>query len=157
MVYFRGNEVDQWYICLETRPSPQWITFSWICIILDTIHSLLIQHTCQIYSIATCIYSTPFSEHSLWLCQEEIDKKPWYFSLAIIYFTPITLVNVWLSSVSFKEKQGTCHLKGLKEIIISFWETVHLPLPEANINTYFSRRTKYWLRGGVAGQFPRNV
>ena len=26
-----------------------------------------------------------------------------------------------------------------------------LPLPKANINTYFS-----WLRGGVGGQFPRN-
>ena len=26
-----------------------------------------------------------------------------------------------------------------------------------NINTYFSLRAKCWLRGGVGGQFPRNV
>ena len=40
-------------------------------------------------------------------------------------------------------------------IIIHFWETAHLPLPYANI--YFSLRAKYWLRGGVDGQIPRNV
>ena len=27
-------------------------------------------------------------------------------------------------------------------IIKSFWETAHLPLPEANINTYFSLKIK---------------
>ena len=27
----------------------------------------------------------------------------------------------------------------------------------ANINTYFSLRAKCWLRGGMGGQFPRNV
>ena len=31
-----------------------------------------------------------------------------------------------------------------------------LPLPKANINTYFLLREKRWLRGGVGGQFPRN-
>ena len=36
-------------------------------------------------------------------------------------------------------------------------EHAHLPLPEANINTYFSLRTKCWLRGGVGEHFPRNV
>ena len=33
----------------------------------------------------------------------------------------------------------------------------HLPLPLANINTYFSLRAKCWLRGGVGEQFPRNL
>ena len=29
------------------------------------------------------------------------------------------------------------------------------PSPKpTNINTYFSLRAKYWLRGGVGGQFP---
>ena len=37
---------------------------------------------------------------------------------------------------------------------LGFWETAHLPLPYANINTYFSFRAKCWLRGGVGGQFP---
>ena len=42
-------------------------------------------------------------------------------------------------------------------INLGFWETAHLPLPYANINTYFSLREKGWLRGGVGGQFPRNL
>ena len=42
-------------------------------------------------------------------------------------------------------------------IIWRFWETAHLPLPKANIDTYLSLRVKCWLRGGVGGQFPRNV
>ena len=40
---------------------------------------------------------------------------------------------------------------------IPFWETAHLPLPLANINTYFSLRAKGWLREGVGGQFSRKV
>ena len=32
-------------------------------------------------------------------------------------------------------------------IIMRFWETTHLPLPQANINTYFSLRGKCWLKG----------
>ena len=35
-------------------------------------------------------------------------------------------------------------------------ETAHLALPYANINSYSSLE-KCWLRGGVGGQFPRNV
>ena len=35
--------------------------------------------------------------------------------------------------------------------------TYGLPLPYANINTYFSLRANCWLRGGVGGQFPKNV
>ena len=42
-------------------------------------------------------------------------------------------------------------------INLSFWETAHLPLPYANINTYFSLRAKWWLRGGVGVHFPRNL
>ena len=33
----------------------------------------------------------------------------------------------------------------------TFLETAHLPLPKANINTYFSTRAKCWIRGGVGG------
>ena len=43
---------------------------------------------------------------------------------------------------------------------IRFWETAHLPLTFANINTYFSLRAKCWLRGlrgGVGRQLPRNA
>ena len=29
--------------------------------------------------------------------------------------------------------------------------------PQANINAYLPLRSKCWLRGGVGGQFPRNV
>ena len=41
-------------------------------------------------------------------------------------------------------------------INLGFWETAHLPLPSANINTYFSLKAKWWLREGVGEQFPRN-
>ena len=41
-------------------------------------------------------------------------------------------------------------------IIIHFWETIHLPLPLAHINTCFSLRAKCWLGGGIdAGQITR--
>ena len=43
------------------------------------------------------------------------------------------------------------------QISLGFWETVHPPLPQANIKTHFSLRAKCWLRRGVAGQFPRNL
>ena len=36
-------------------------------------------------------------------------------------------------------------------------ESADLPLPQANINTFFSLRAKCWLRGGAGRQFPRNV
>ena len=32
-----------------------------------------------------------------------------------------------------------------------FWETTHLPLPKANINTYFSLGAKCWLRERYVG------
>ena len=38
-----------------------------------------------------------------------------------------------------------------------FWETAHLPLPKADINTYFSLRAKFRLGVGVGGQFPRDA
>ena len=37
-------------------------------------------------------------------------------------------------------------------IINRFWENADLPLPQANVNTYFSLRSKCWLRGGVGEQ-----
>ena len=43
------------------------------------------------------------------------------------------------------------------QISLGFWETVHLPLPQANIKSHFSLRAKCWLRRGVAGQFPGNL
>ena len=45
----------------------------------------------------------------------------------------------------------------ISKAILRFWETAQLPLPWANINTYFSLKAKCWLRRGVGGQFPRNV
>ena len=58
--------------------------------------------------------------------------------------------------------QPTVSLTGIadpegKVKIILFGEAALLPLPLANINTYFSLRAKGWLRGGVGGQFPRKV
>ena len=44
-----------------------------------------------------------------------------------------------------------------KGIILRFCETAHRPLPCTNINTKFLLRAKCWLRGGVGGQFLRNV
>ena len=38
-------------------------------------------------------------------------------------------------------------------IIIRFWQTAHLPLPLANIKTYFSLTAKCWLRGGVGSLY----
>ena len=39
-----------------------------------------------------------------------------------------------------------------EQINVCFWETAHLPLPQPNINPYFSRWPKCWLRWGVGGQ-----
>ena len=41
----------------------------------------------------------------------------------------------------------------MMRINLGFWDTDHLPLPYANINTYLSLRAKCWLRGGVVRQF----
>ena len=48
--------------------------------------------------------------------------------------------------------------KVCEENVISwgFWVSHHLPFP-VTINNYFSLRAKLWLRGGVGGQFPRNL
>ena len=54
-------------------------------------------------------------------------------------------------------RTGQSYRKKTLWIILRFWEIAHLPLAEANINTYFLLRAKCWLRGGVGGQFPRNV
>ena len=43
------------------------------------------------------------------------------------------------------------------QISLGFWETVHLPLSQANIKTHFPLRAKSWLRRRVAGQFPRKL
>ena len=40
---------------------------------------------------------------------------------------------------------------------LGFWKPAHLPLPYANIKTEFSFRAKCWLRGGLGGQFPRDL
>ena len=42
-------------------------------------------------------------------------------------------------------------------INLGFWEVAHLPLPKGNIITHFSLRAECGLRGGVGGQFPRNL
>ena len=38
---------------------------------------------------------------------------------------------------------------------LGFWETAHLPLPSADINTDFLLRAECWLRGGVGGQLTK--
>ena len=38
-----------------------------------------------------------------------------------------------------------------------FYKINSVSIIEANINTYFSLREKCELRGGVGGQFPRNI
>ena len=40
------------------------------------------------------------------------------------------------------------------QIIVPFWETAQLPLPQANIDTYLSLRAKCWLREGVSVHVP---
>ena len=62
--------------------------------------------------------------------------------------------------VCFNKKVNKFLLFGWKRkrrVKRDFWQTAHLPLPKANINTYFSLRAKWWLRGRVGGQFPRNL
>ena len=48
---------------------------------------------------------------------------------------------------SSKQKKGS----------LVFGEFALLPLPLANIITSFSLRANWWARGGVGGQFPRNL
>ena len=43
------------------------------------------------------------------------------------------------------------------QINLGFWETDHPPLPLVNIITYFPLWANSWLKGGVGGQFPRNL
>ena len=68
----------------------------------------------------------------------------------------MVLINILDKQVKFK-----CVLIVLipppPRINLSFWGAVHLLLPWFSINTYFSLRAKCWLRGGVGGQFPRNL
>ena len=57
-----------------------------------------------------------------------------------------------------KSIQSTLSKTDTFGFMIRFWETylftVHLPLSEANINTYFSLKAKCWLRRGGGGHFP---
>ena len=60
----------------------------------------------------------------------------------------------WNLDCGFQSESG---LPYTGRVIMRFWETAHLLLPEANINAYFSLKAKFWLREGVGGQFPRSV
>ena len=75
-----------------------------------------------------------------------------YFSCGVgivpSLFNVFALFQLVIASINNTKKQ---------RISFSFWETAHLPLPQVNINTSFSLKAKCWLRGGVGGQFPRNV
>ena len=68
-------------------------------------------------------------------------------------------VSHWFIRMGFAPagKTGVECVTFVLRIIWRFWETAHLPLSKANIDTYLSLRAKCWLRGGVGGQFPRNV
>ena len=48
-------------------------------------------------------------------------------------------------------------MKFISGINVCFWETAHLSLPQPNIKPHFSLWTKWRLKGGVGGQFPRNI
>ena len=76
--------------------------------------------------------------------------QPFYVLLRVTFCVIIT-VSPSNGSTVF------CTLELHVKINLGFQETAHLPLPQANINTYFSFRAKCWLRGGVGGQFPRNL
>ena len=53
-----------------------------------------------------------------------------------------------LSGYSYVSLKFGCCSHGLNfGIVIRFWETAHLPLPSANIITYFSLSAKCWLKG----------
>ena len=56
-----------------------------------------------------------------------------------------------------KKKRDILHVSFVRWINVCFWETDHLPLSHPNINPYFSLWEKWKLRGGVGGQFPRNI
>ena len=71
----------------------------------------------------------------------------------IMICTKLTNHDILLNLVGVEEKPRKVIVI---KINLGFWETAHLPLPLASINTYFSFRTKCWLRGGIGGQFPRN-
>ena len=58
-------------------------------------------------------------------------------------------IVLWKGSTNKDSKKGWINLGS--------WETAHLPLPYANIITYFSLRAECCLRGGVGGQSPRNL
>ena len=61
----------------------------------------------------------------------------------------------WFLIQRFEKVMFVTLLTRTFQFSLSFWETVHLPLPQANIKTHFSLRAKCWLRRGIAGQFPR--
>ena len=63
----------------------------------------------------------------------------------------------YLVSFSYRRKRYPVQCEHGLKVTFRIWETAHLPLPWANINTYFSLGAKWWLRGGVGGQFPRNL
>ena len=65
----------------------------------------------------------------------------------------IKLVDV--PEMEYYAKDGKGEVRKLRRSNLGFWETAHLPLPQVNINTYFSLWEKCWVRGGVGGQFPR--
>ena len=65
----------------------------------------------------------------------------------------------WFPGIKCRQPLSLVNLSllQLERSNLGFWETTHLPLPCANINTYFSLRAKWWLRGGVGRQFLRNL
>ena len=81
-------------------------------------------------------------------------KKNYYYYYYYYYFNLfLFLLNVVASLRRLITVDSCAPLRQVG----TFLETAHLPLPKANINTYFSLRAKCWIRGGVGGQFPLSV
>ena len=72
--------------------------------------------------------------------------------LPFSFTSPSSLLKLSALKVSMPVSTNT---RQQRSIIIRFWETTNLPLPQVNINTYFSLRAKCWLWGGVGGQFSQ--
>ena len=73
----------------------------------------------------------------------------------------VTLLNCHKSPFSFFSAQKSIHTEEKQQNLVSLYVSGKLPTyPSHNpsiINAYFSLTAKCWLKGGVGGQFPRNV
>ena len=65
-----------------------------------------------------------------------------------------TTTILWEKKHEPRPAQGS--VKG-KWTNLGFWETAHLPLTQPNILPEARHKCQRWVRGGVGGQFPKNL